>query len=154
MINRINQLFSQQFETGPNAEQQQKAIQTATAALLIEVSKADYELSDEEREQVITTLTSKFELEPAMLDELMELAHEQLDINHSLYPFTRLVNDHYSYEQKLALIQGMWEVAYADGNLHVYEEHLIRKVAELIYLKHQDFVRLKLTTAAALQSSD
>jgi len=151
MLTQIKHFFSLRLESGPNEEDRQQALRTATAALLIEVSRADYELSDEEREQVIASLEQVLHLDRDTLDELVELAHEQLDIQHSLYPFTRLVNDHYSYEQKLDLIRGMWEVAYADGNLHVYEEHLIRKVAELVYVQHQDFVRLKLASASAHQ---
>ena len=73
----------------------------------------------------------------------MESAEERVDESTSLYEFTRVINDHYSAAQKLQLIEAMWVVAYADGNLDKYEEHLIRQVAEPIYVSHEDFMRSK-----------
>ena len=58
--------------------------------------------------------------------------------------FTRVINDHYGPGEKLTLIASMWQVAYADGDLDKYEEHLIRQVAELTYVPHQDYIRCKL----------
>ena len=63
----------------------------------------------------------------------------------SLYEFTRVINDHYSAEQKLRLIDAMWSVAYADNDLDKYEEHLIRQVAELTYVPHSDYIQSKLS---------
>jgi uncharacterized tellurite resistance protein B-like protein len=65
----------------------------------------------------------------------------------SLYEFTRIINDHYSAQQKVQLIGAMWAVAFADGNLDKYEEALIRQVAELTYVPHQDYIRCKLAAA-------
>jgi uncharacterized tellurite resistance protein B-like protein len=66
----------------------------------------------------------------------------------SLFEFTRLVNDHYGPDEKRDLVGAMWKVAYADGDLDKYEEHIIRRVAELIYLPHADFIRSKHEAAA------
>ena len=65
----------------------------------------------------------------------------------SLYEFTRLINDHYSKEQKLLLIQSMWRVAYADNDLNKYEERLIRQVSDLIHVSHSDFMKMKMKVA-------
>ena len=67
-----------------------------------------------------------------------------MDESTSLYEFTRVINDNYTPQQKLQLISAMWVVAYADGNLDKYEEHLIRRVAELTYVAHEDYIRAKL----------
>ena len=75
--------------------------------------------------------------------ELVALATARVDEATSLYEFTRVINDHYSAAQKVQLIEAMWAVAFADGDLDKYEEHLIRQVAELIYVPHQDYVRCK-----------
>ena len=77
----------------------------------------------------------------------MTLANQRADEATSLYEFTRVINDHYTPAQKLALIDLMWKVAYADSNLDKYEEHLIRRVAELTYVPHQDYIRSKLAAA-------
>ena len=76
--------------------------------------------------------------------QLMVAATAQVDESTSLYEFTRVINDYYSAEQKLELVASMWAVAYADGDLDKYEEHLIRQVAELTYVPHQEYIRLKL----------
>ena len=78
---------------------------------------------------------------------MIEQASDRVDESTSLYEFTRVINDHYSAEQKLQLVSCMWQVAYADGNLDKYEEHLIRRVAELTYVPHQDYIRVKLEAA-------
>ena len=61
-----------------------------------------------------------------------------------MYEFTRLINDHYSYEQKTGLVENLWRLAFADENLDKYEEGLIRRVADLIHVSHGDFIKTKL----------
>ena len=79
--------------------------------------------------------------------ELIAQAEAHLDEATSLYDFTRVINDHYLPAQKLELVASMWRVAYADGRLDKYEEYLIRQVAELCYVSHQDYIRTKLAAA-------
>lgn len=144
MLVSIKQFFSAYLEVDDQSLADEEVIQLATAALLIEVSKADFELTGEERTAVVEALRKTFNLDAVTLDALLKMAEEQVQQASSLYQFTRLINDYYDYEQKLRLIESMWQVAYADGDLDKYEEHLIRKVAELIYVTHNDFIRLKL----------
>jgi len=133
------------MNAGDSVPRDDHTLKLTTAALLIEVSKADFDMDPAEKASIIDTLRSTFELSAVELDSLIKLAEEEVQQSTSLYQFTRLVNDFYSYEQKLALISAMWQVAFADDNLDRYEEHLIRKVAELTYVTHQDFIRLKQT---------
>lgn len=151
MLVSIKQFFSTYLEFGENEAtlSQEEMIHLATAALLIEVTKADFELTKPESDKVIETLRNTFKLDAVTLDALLKLAEEEVQQASSLYQFTRLINDYYEYEQKLRLIESMWEVAFADGDLDKYEEHLIRKVAELIYVSHKDFIRLKLAASFA-----
>lgn len=151
MLVSIKQFFSAYLEIEKNENElsRDEVIHLATAALLIEVSKADFELTKQETEAVIEALRKRFNLDAMTLDALLKLAEEELQQSSSLYQFTRLVNDFYDYEQKLQLIESMWEIAYADGDLDKYEEHLIRKVAELIYVSHKDFIRLKLAAGCS-----
>ena len=119
-------------------------IHMACAALMIELSKADYTIDDTETKKISSILQSKFDLPEDTLEELFELAQQEADDSTSLYQFTSLINEAYEYPAKITLIQNMWEVAFADGNLDRYEEHLIRKVAELLYVSHSDFIKTKL----------
>ena len=145
MIEQIRQFFQNNLavDTEDSVLRNDRALKLAAAALLIEVSRADYELDATEKASIVNTLRDTFNLNAAELNCLVKMAEEEVKQSTSLYQFTRLVNDFYDYEQKLSLIGAMWQVAYADNNLDRYEEHLIRKVAELTYVSHQDFILLK-----------
>jgi uncharacterized tellurite resistance protein B-like protein len=121
----------------------------ACAALLMELSLADHERNDEETAALRKILTETFHLKDKQLDELWDLAHQEARSATSLYQFTSLINAGYGYEQKVRLLKHMWEVAYADGRVDRYEDHMIRKVADLLYLSHNDFIRMKLASRPA-----
>jgi len=75
---------------------------------------------------------------------LVSAAQQRVEEATSLYEFTRVINAHCNADEKLQMISAMWLVAYADGNLDKYEEHLIRQVAELTYVPHRDYIQCKL----------
>lgn len=119
------------------------AYQLATAALLVEMTRADYEVKDEERQSVTKAIQRAFGLSAKETDELVRLAESEADNATSLYEFTSLINAHFSPEQKQRVVELLWRVAFADGELDKYEEHLVRKVADLIYVPHRQFILAK-----------
>ena len=143
MLAKIKLFFSEQLSPGDERSPEQ-AIQLAAAALMIELSRADFQEQPEEQAAIEAALNRKFSLDAGQLAELVQLAEQEAREATSLYQFTRLINDHYSPEQKFKLVTALWEVAFADGDISKYEDHLIRKVAELIYLPHSEFIRAKL----------
>ncbi|WP_421865871.1 TerB family tellurite resistance protein [Motiliproteus sp.] len=147
MIEQISKFFSNCFEISDDEApaDNERSLQLATAALLIEVSRADFSVDDTERQAVIELLDSQFELTKPELEKLIELAEQEADQATSLYQFTRLINDAFSAEQKRLLVLNLWKVALADGYIDKHEDHLIRKVADLIHVSHRDFIRTKLT---------
>lgn len=143
MLAQIKQFFSEQL--APAAQQDpEQATQLAAAVLMIELSRADFQKKPEEQAAIEAALNKKFSLESSQLAHLIELAEQEAREATSTYQFTRLINDHYSPEQKYKLVKVLWEIAFADGDISKYEDHLIRKVAELIYLPHSEFIRAKL----------
>ncbi|MGI1678558.1 MAG: TerB family tellurite resistance protein [Cellvibrionaceae bacterium] len=140
-------LFSKLFESLESSPNQQvlsvEDRQLATAALLIEVAFADHDFDETERQELKAILQKKFNLEPEALIELTALAQDEQKYATSLYQFTQVINQSCSMNDKYELIKAMWEVAYIDGNIDKYEEHLIRKVSELLYVSHSDFIRAK-----------
>lgn len=142
MLDKIKQFFQQELEQP--AQENPQTLQLAAAALLIELTRADFQSQPEEIKAVEQALQSKFDLEPDKLTALIALADEEVRNTTSLYQFTRLINDHYQPEQKFRLIVAMWQVALADGELSKYEDHLIRKIADLLYVPHSEFIRAKL----------
>ena len=139
------------FETDPaeSADERVHRQHLAAAALLIETARSDFSQDADEERAMEALLANTLELGLAEVRDLMTQASEQVDEATSLYEFTRIINDHYSAEDKLELISCMWRVAYADGQLDKYEEHLIRQVAELTYVPHSDYIRCKLAVEKA-----
>ena len=95
-------------------------------------------------EKLEQLLSTALKLGKDEVHELVTDASERVEEATSLYEFTRVINANYSADQKLELISAMWGVAYTDGDLNKYEEHLIRQVADLTYIPHSDYIHCKL----------
>jgi uncharacterized tellurite resistance protein B-like protein len=130
-------------------EDREHARHLAAAALLVEVARADFTQSAQEEAAMAELLRDRLLLSDAECADLLDRAGARVDAATSLFEFTRLVNDSYDAEEKAALIGDLWRVAYADSHIDRYEEHLIRRVAELIYVPHEVFIREKLSARVA-----
>ncbi|MDX9874068.1 MAG: TerB family tellurite resistance protein [Spongiibacteraceae bacterium] len=126
-----------------------RRLQLAAVALLIETGRADHEQDEREQQAIRQAAQQVFGLDAEELEQLVAEAHAHQSAATSLYEFTSLINQHYAEGEKYQLIRLMWQVAYADGNIDRYEDHLIRKVAELLYLPHSQFIRAKLSVISA-----
>lgn len=141
MIKSLKSLFAK-----PPVEDQamlQHRLNLATAALLIEMSRADYMVARSEERTLAVILHAALGLEKDEILELIALAGEAANKANSLSELTQLINEHCEHEQKLLLIQSMWRVALVDDNLDVYEERLIRQVSDLINVPNTDYMRMK-----------
>ena len=117
----------------------------ACIALLLETSMADNLLDESEIKTLKATLINDFKLEETEIDELIEISKKNVDDSTSLYDFTRDINDNFEAKERIKLIESMWKIAYADGNIDKFEEHIIRKVSNLIYVSHSDFIKAKIS---------
>ena len=115
----------------------------ATCVLLIEVSKSDDTFDEQENNKIISILKDKFNLDDSQINILLEIADNKNQEMISLYDWTSKINEVYKYTEKKALIRELWDVAFADGRIDKYEDHTIRKIADLIYVKHEDFMKAK-----------
>lgn len=127
-------------------QQTEHRLQLASAALLMELGSADHDFSDAEQRALQTILRECYSLSDTELQELWQLAQAEKASATSLYQFTALFNEHYDHAAKLQLLTNLWRVAWADGRLDRYEEHTIRKVADLLYMSQKDFIRAKQAT--------
>ncbi|HIA59806.1 MAG TPA: TerB family tellurite resistance protein [Rhodospirillales bacterium] len=145
MLKTIKVFFESKLVPATAEEPESGNLKTdlASACLLIEVMKSDHELDDREAAEFIEILQKQLDISDEDLADLVTLAEAEAKQATSLYEFTSLINAGYDYENKLALIENMWRVAYADERLDKYEEHLIRKISDLIYVSHRDFIRTK-----------
>jgi len=145
MINLIKNIFSNRKNNSDNENHANSlGVELAYAALLIEVVKSDYEIDERESKKVLEILNKKLNSNYDDLHQIMELAKNKSDEATSLYEFTRLINDEYVYEEKVEMIESMWNIAFSDQRLDKYEDYLIRKIAELTYVSHSDFIKSKL----------
>ncbi len=124
-------------------ETHQHALRLATAALLLEVMAADDDDHPAERQAITQSLASRFQLEQHEIDTLIEQAAQRREQASDYHQFTSLINRHFSAEEKKQLMEQLWQVAYADRQLDSYEEHLIRKIADLLHIPHQVFISRK-----------
>ncbi len=143
MLDSIREFFDRNFSS-PEANPSKHTIELATAALLLEVSRADGEISADERSATARALQDKFHLTQAETTALLQLAEAEVREATDTFQFTSLVNKRFTREQKIRVVELMWQVAYADGSRDVFEDHVIRKLADLLYVDHGDYIAAKL----------
>ncbi|MES2823959.1 MAG: TerB family tellurite resistance protein [Pseudomonadota bacterium] len=145
MLNKISAFFERHLQPagGVSAPLSQDQKRLAIAALLIEVAMADHILNEHEFASLQRLLKQKFLLADEKINELVDLAKEESAEAISLHQFTVLVHQHCDDKEKFELLVSMWELALADEVLDKHEEYLIRKVADLIYVSHSEFIRAK-----------
>ena len=130
-------------ESTATGEVEDRALELACAALMFEVARADFSVETTEQDAVTSLLTAEFNLSADEVSTITEAAIEHADAATCLFEFTRTLNELASAEQKRNLLAMMWRVAMADNALSRYEEHVIRKVADLLYVPHGDFIAAK-----------
>jgi uncharacterized tellurite resistance protein B-like protein len=145
VLRSIKTFFEQKisFSQADNQTNEEDRIRLATAALLFEISKADYDSTQIEIDTVHAAVQNTFGLPDADAQELVRLAAEEVSAASSYHEFTSLINKNFSADQKIQVVENLWRVAYADGRLDKYEEHLIRRLADLLHVPHTQFIAAK-----------
>tara|TARA_R110001606_G_scaffold387531_1_gene552254 strand:- start:495 stop:944 length:450 start_codon:yes stop_codon:yes gene_type:complete len=138
MLNALKSLFSLPVEQG-----EQISYQKAVAALLMEVMLADHKIDEQEERQVKRFLREVSDLGED-IDILYDDARTGVDQANDLYQFTKVINEVASLEQKMLLLKGLWRVALADGDIDSHEDHRIRRISELLFMPHSEFIQTKL----------
>lgn len=152
MLDAIRQFFENHIATDTDRTRgdDEYSLRLATAALLMEMTRVDATVSGEEHRAVAAAVRSRFDLSPEETDELLRLADEQSQEAVDYHQFTSLINKGFSLAQKIKVVEHLWRVAYADEVLDKYEEQLVRKVAELLYVPHTEFIAAKHRVLAEL----
>ena len=144
MLDTIRRFFEERLnQEEDDAPAGTDPVALATAALMIEVMRADDGADPEASTRVLAALEETFGLPHDEIAELIGLAEQELASATDLYQFTRLISRHWGQPGRIALIRNMWRVAWADGSIHEYEEQLIRRIAGLLYVRHSDFIATK-----------
>lgn len=144
MFKSIIEFFRDQTLIEQNSIDEQYLMHLAAAALLLEVSRADFDVQDKELVEIARALQSKFKFSQHEVEKLLKIALSEQESHISIHPFVKIINEACSHEEKKLLLVDLWRVAYADNKLDKYEEYQIRKIAELLYLTHSEFIQTKL----------
>lgn len=140
MLEKVKALFSAEPEATVDDD---ASLHLAAAVLLIQVAKSDHQVEKLELARIERVLQREWGLNDRDIDDVMKVADETTDEHVSLHAHVDKVNRNFSASQKCDLVRGLWEVACADGEIHPYEELLVRRLADLIYVPHTDFIRTK-----------
>ena len=144
MVDIMKTFFQKTPVEEERSEDKVQKIQVATCALLLEVANSDEEFSEIERENIVRKLKGDFNLSDEYAQELIGLAEKERKERIDLWGFTRLINENYSLEEKIKVIELVWKVIYADGKLDQHEDHLVHKLAKLLKLEHKQLIDAKL----------
>ncbi|MEL0614422.1 TerB family tellurite resistance protein [Marinomonas arenicola] len=131
--------------------EEQISYQRAVAALMMEVVMADDTIDENEVQQVKRFLREATDLGDSV-EEVYEEAKAGIAEANDFYQFTKVINETASVEQKIELVKGLWRVAFADGVVDAYEDHRIRRISELLFMPHSEFIQAKLAVKAELAS--
>ena len=155
MIARIKEFLDQLLEPeqAKRKADDSRALQIATAALLLEIAHKDEHLNDVERQAMAAALRRQFSLDADELEQLIALGQRKSREAIDFFQFTSLINKSCTAEQKIVIIENLWLVAMADSHLDALETHLIRKIADLLYVSHADYISAKLWAREATKPS-
>ncbi len=143
MLTKLQKFFDQYLSEETIETPLEHRLQLASAALMVEMLHVDEQVTAAEEEKLLLILKQRFDLDGTEIDALVDLAHNEKHEATDYYAFTSLINEHYTQQQKTRLVEDLWQLAYADHHLDKYEEHLLRRLADLLHVPHQDFIRTK-----------
>ncbi len=140
MINRIKSFFVDHHARTDTADRHHTVdeFHLAAAALLVHAASVDAHFGDDERATIMRLIETRLELTPEEARALFDAAHQAADRSIQLHGFTHAVKNGFSYDERVGLIEMLWEVVYADGKLDEFESQLMRRIGGLIYVDDRD----------------
>jgi uncharacterized tellurite resistance protein B-like protein len=149
MLNELNNFLSSIIAPAEAENRKEHTIQVATAVLLIEVMRSDADEAVQELAAIMEILKERFSLTDAEVAQLTERGRRTASTANDFQQFTSLINRELEVPEKVRIIEYMWQVAYADGKISAHENHLMRKIADLLYISHGDYIAAKMRAKPA-----
>lgn len=140
MRNLLDKLFGDAAEPGASEDD----LHRAALALLYEVARADGRVDDTEQDRLLQALSQRWGLDENERERMLAQIREHAEDATDLFDHTGLLREYWGPEPRARLVADMWAVAHADGHADAREEQIIRRVADLLYVSHGDFIRGKL----------
>ena len=144
----IKRLFSQVVDSigsqgAADGQDREDALRLATAVLMVDVARADYVFEESEFDQVLKLIEQHFDLSPEAAAELVNEAGDKAEDIVSVHEFTKLLHENLTDDEKAQIIALLWKIAYADGRLDKFEDSLVLKISDLLYVSRGRVMRLK-----------
>ena len=143
MLNKIYSFFSKYISKKSSKTQKSHAIDVATCAVLLEIAKIDGEFTGEEQKVIQDILKKNFSLTDEEVKNLVKLTSEELKVSSDLWHFTDTINKNFTKEQKVQIIEHVWQIIFSDKHLQGHEDHLVHKLQRLMWLDHKDLIDAK-----------
>ena len=146
MIDTIKRFFNKEksSDSGKNSQTSEHDIRVATCALFVEMARIDEKFTQTEVDTIISILKDKYGLTPEHADALLTEADKELAESVDLWQFARLINENYSVEEKIEIIEILWQIVFVDGKMDRYEHYLMNKLKNLLRLSHDQLIEAKL----------
>lgn len=144
MLNRITDFLNNLLHIENIHTENTISIEIACAVLLCEVMRADHVFTENEQDKLSAILTKQFNLTEQEVTTTLEQAFQLSENANDFYQFTSKLNQHYTLDDRINIVTLLWQVAYADGELASIEEHIIRKIADLLHLRHSEYIATKI----------
>jgi uncharacterized tellurite resistance protein B-like protein len=147
MLSKIKDFFQENIAIEEKTNEKKdsgKQVAIATCALLLEMAHTDDEFSEVEENEIKKIMQSEFALPDDKVNEIVKLSNEEREESLDLWQFTNLINENFSKEEKIKVIEYIWRVVYVDDNVDKYEEYLVRRLSYLLNVNHKDMIDAKL----------
>jgi uncharacterized tellurite resistance protein B-like protein len=146
MIDLVKKFFGKSRSDVSGAEKETTSydVRVATCALLLEMAHIDGEFSESEKESIINMIKEDYDLSAEHAVALIEVAGEELKGSIDLWKFAKLINQNYSTDEKIQIIEMVWRVIYTDGKIDRHEDYLVHKLAHLLRLTHKELIDAKM----------
>lgn len=154
MIQRLKEILLGEEAHGSSRRAAFDETAFAAAALMSEAARLDGQFEASERERVLSLLQGHFDLGPAEAEEMLDAADARVEQSQQILPFTRTIKDRLSEPERIQLVEMLWEVIYADGQVHDYEASLMRRIGGLIYVQDVDMGAARKRALARLGIAD
>jgi len=144
MLNIIKQFLDHHFAPLAPHLSGEEQLRVASVALFLEMIEMDDKGEAKERDLILSLVQKSFSLTAEQAEALIAIAEQDRKQATDYFQYTSLINKQCSLEQKIQLIESLWRIALVDGQLDPEEEYLVRKLAELLYVPHVDFIMTKI----------
>jgi uncharacterized tellurite resistance protein B-like protein len=146
MLDIVKRFFSKtESETAKNSDQAtEHDVRVAACALFVEMARIDEKFTEAEMDTILSIVQERYGLSREHADALVAEADKELDKSVDLWQFARLINENYSIDEKIEIIELLWRMVFVDGKMDRYEHYLMNKLKNLLRLSHDQLIAAKI----------